>query len=598
MTMSTANSRKPYHGLCRKLVIAFDVGTTFSGASFAILDPGQVPKIQGVTRFPAQVKVGGNCKIPSIIYYDQEGNVRAAGAEARDEAFLEQAEDEGFTKVEWFKLHLRPKGLETSRVRDSDLPSLPPNKSALRVFADFLQYLHKCTIKFIQELGALYAPGTEFWNSLQDNIEFILSHPNGWEGPQQKLMRRAAVLAGLVAEDASQTRIHFVTEGEASLHFCIMNDKVNTGTSSGLIIVDMGGGTIDLSAYYPSGQNSFEEIARTRCLLQGSVYVSHRARAYLKEKLSGSKYGTDEDINQIVQVFDKTTKVVFRDSSSPAFIRFGTTRDRDPNVDIRNGQLKLAGDVVDKFFEPSLRETIQAIKEMREESTKNLTSVLLVGGFSPNEWLFTSLQQALVPLGMSLSRPDGHLNKAVPDGALSFHLDHFVSVRVSKYTYGTKISVKYDSTDPEHRRRSHFITTKPSGTKVLPSAFDEILAKDTRVHEVKEFSRNYRMEAASLELLKTVNADIISYRGKYGTPEWIDVEPHTFSTLCSVVVDARKAAKNQRTALSRSYYTVDFKVILLLGLTEMKAQISWIEDGMERRSPATVVYDVGMSVIR
>jgi len=116
----TSPERKPYHGLFRKLVIAFDVGTTFSGASFAILDPNEVPKIQGVTRyvpigrsdrcmylsqlnarFPAQAKTGGDCKIPSILYYDQEGSVRAVGAEALDEAFLEQAEDENFIRVEW-----------------------------------------------------------------------------------------------------------------------------------------------------------------------------------------------------------------------------------------------------------------------------------------------------------------------------------------------------------------------------------------------------------------------------------------------------------------------------------------------------------------
>lgn len=43
-------SRKPYHGRLRGLVVAFDVGTTYSGVSYAILDPGEVPKIQGVTR--------------------------------------------------------------------------------------------------------------------------------------------------------------------------------------------------------------------------------------------------------------------------------------------------------------------------------------------------------------------------------------------------------------------------------------------------------------------------------------------------------------------------------------------------------------------
>ena len=48
-------SRTQYSGLSRKLVIAFDIGTTFSGAAYSLLDPGEVPKIQSVTRrvFPS-----------------------------------------------------------------------------------------------------------------------------------------------------------------------------------------------------------------------------------------------------------------------------------------------------------------------------------------------------------------------------------------------------------------------------------------------------------------------------------------------------------------------------------------------------------------
>ena len=44
-------SREPYQGSSRELVVAFDVGTTYSGVSYAILDPGEIPKIQSVTKF-------------------------------------------------------------------------------------------------------------------------------------------------------------------------------------------------------------------------------------------------------------------------------------------------------------------------------------------------------------------------------------------------------------------------------------------------------------------------------------------------------------------------------------------------------------------
>ena len=49
-SMSQQTLRKPYNGLQRKIVIAFDIGTTFSGASYALLIPGEPPVIQGVTQ--------------------------------------------------------------------------------------------------------------------------------------------------------------------------------------------------------------------------------------------------------------------------------------------------------------------------------------------------------------------------------------------------------------------------------------------------------------------------------------------------------------------------------------------------------------------
>ena len=43
-------ARIPYNGASRKLVLAFDIGTTFSGSAYAFLDPGRVPEIHSVTK--------------------------------------------------------------------------------------------------------------------------------------------------------------------------------------------------------------------------------------------------------------------------------------------------------------------------------------------------------------------------------------------------------------------------------------------------------------------------------------------------------------------------------------------------------------------
>ena len=68
-------------------------------------------------------------------------------------------------------------------------------------------------------------------------------------------------------------------------------------------------------------------------------------------------------------------------------------------------------------------------------------------------------------------------NKAVADGAIAFYLDHVVSVRVARFTYGTQCAVLYNPLDPEHVVRSGTVYTHPSGKKYLPKAFDGILVK-------------------------------------------------------------------------------------------------------------------------
>ena len=91
----------------------------------------------------------------------------------------------------------------------------------VEVFGDYLRYLLECASSYIQDT---HANGLDLWNSVKSDIDFVLSHPNGWEGTQQNEMRRAAILAGLVPDNPSgHSRLSFVSEGEASLHFSVQN---------------------------------------------------------------------------------------------------------------------------------------------------------------------------------------------------------------------------------------------------------------------------------------------------------------------------------------------------------------------------------------
>lgn len=187
--------------------------------------------------------------------------------------------------------------MESDGLRKADLKPLPPNKNVVQVFGDFLAYLFECAKRYIIDT---HSNGASIWTSVGERIEFVLSHPNGWEGAQQSKMRQAAVHAGLIPDTPTgHSRIHFISEGEASLLYCVDNGlasdaiRVRTPLSidalllngylqddASVMIIDAGGGTVDISTYKFLTANpvSVEEIAPPDCQ-SANIYAS-RSVAY------------------------------------------------------------------------------------------------------------------------------------------------------------------------------------------------------------------------------------------------------------------------------------------------------------------------------
>ncbi|KAI0704720.1 hypothetical protein C8Q76DRAFT_181174 [Earliella scabrosa] len=593
-------SLQPYRGTSRKLVLGIDVGTTYSGVAYALLDPGEVPKIHGVTRFPGQEKTASDTKIPSVLYYLPNGNVYAVGAEATRPGIEQDVEDHDLIFVEWFKLHLRPERLHSNEIQTTYMSPLPRDKSVVDVFADFFAYLLSCTRRFICET---HANGESLWSSVEDRIEFVISHPNGWEGLQQGKMREAAVIAGLVPNtNAGHKRVHFVTEGEASLNFCIQSglttDVLQDGKS--VMIVDAGGGTIDISSYafMSVAPMSVEEVTPADCVVQGSTRVNVRASAFLKERLRMSEYGNDDDIKSMLEYFDASTKPVFKNENEASYIKFGSMKCNDPSCNIKRGQLMLTGSDMVSFFQPSLDAIVDAIQKQRVAASCSLSTVFLVGGFAASPWLYSSLKDKLNDLGLTLYRPDSHTNKAVAQGAVSFYIEHFVTARVMKVTYGADILVDFDDTNAEHRARRHAKVVRPSGRVMLRNGFSTILKQGTRMREKEEVSEPYQQEARETRTLNSVSTEVLCYRGKGESPRWTDLDAELFTPLCTIYADTSQVARQPMTGPNGVYYVQNFNIVLLCGMTELQAQLSWTENGVEKRGPARIVYDDDLEVSR
>jgi len=105
----------------------------------------------------------------------------------------------------------------------SDGHKTPKGKNHHRYIRRFMRYLFdsaKALFKISEPNGELR------WNSISGSIELVLTHPNGWGGPQQTHLRNAAIKAGIVPDTpAGHASVHFVTEGEASFSFCAIHTQ-------------------------------------------------------------------------------------------------------------------------------------------------------------------------------------------------------------------------------------------------------------------------------------------------------------------------------------------------------------------------------------
>jgi len=190
-------------------------------------------------------------------------------------------------------------------------------------------------------------------------------------------------------------------------------------------------------------------------------------------------------------------------------------------------------------------------------------------------------------------------NKAVAEGALSFYLDHRVSARVAKKTYGVDIYEVVRQNDSQHNQRAHKYFTDAAGHLCVADIFSVILPKETRVSESKEFRRSYFIRASEKARLWKVKEHIRCYHGPLQIPKWMDTEPDDFSVLCTVEADVSEAVnaiQPSRGVHGGIFYEMEFSIVLLFGLTELKAQICWQENGIEKRSPAKIVYDIDNTI--
>ncbi|KAF8319244.1 uncharacterized protein EI90DRAFT_2683104 [Cantharellus anzutake] len=507
-----------------KIILGFDIGTTFSGVSYAYLFPGGPQAVSRVNAWPGQGAYRSESKIPTLVWYDNSKKATAFGAEALSAEMQDEAEDSGWTLAKHFKLHLHPQTMKEKY--NLTLDPLPDGVPLSTIYEDLFGYLIKHTQDtFIHRV----LDGAHVWKTYIPSADVVIAHPNGWGLREQDFMRRAVVAANIVPESESHARIFFVTEGEASVHYCMFHADLVSQLKPNVefVVCDAGGSTVDTTTYSVSvvrPQLQLREAKPSACIQAGGIFVNKAAEEYFRRVFSNPE-------------------------------------------------------IVD-----SLKEQMSGI---------NCKHILLVGGFGENLYLREMLSRVFEIRDTQIVTANDSTAKAVSDGAVIWRATSSVVARACRFQYGSPLNVKYDSKNPLHSGRLPWkdIDGRSAISGVWGPIVNrgDVLQPDEGFLRV--VSRNYKSPKLG-RVSDAIYANTLIGRETpyYSIDENGNLVPG-FEAVCNISVDLSRLSGLLKKCQGPkgTYWQLTYGIGIEFGGTELQAYLEWTEGGKTHKSPAQII---------
>lgn len=573
-----------------KLVVGVDIGTTSSQVSFTFLEPGGKQTVHRVTQWPGQEP---QSRIPSLIWYDSNNQPVSFGAEARAPKAEDRAEDEGWQLVQCFNLHLHPSDLRAKC--NQAIEPLPFGVPLLQVYSDFLRYLLRHTQPFFEDR---ILDGRLIWQRYHKNMAFVIAHPNEYGIREQVFLRSAAVAAGFTTSENAASHINFVTEAEASAHFCLyytnLEGRLRIGAN--IAICDAGHSTVHATLYTVRDISPVVRLQKLRqsiYIQAGDTLVDKLAEAYLRQLFEKAGLLPDE-INEYVTRgmwdFERLVKKMFCETTRDYVITVAHSRFNSSNLRIRRGLLTLAGRTIQSFFDRCVSEIIASISS--QVTSIPVSHILLVGSFGDQPYLRQRLKNQFEPMGIQLVLTNDSTSGAVADGTVLWHCASDIIERTPPRAFGTEIDVPFDQSHPEHCDRAQ--TVKSSGTYIsgrwlqLAPGGVPINGNGTcRQSHTREYSGPDADLGILSEKLYTYPHD--------DSPNWIKNNSGEildgFQELLTVTADLsgmREALQPRISARGAKYWALTFNLCVRFSRTRSEAFLEWAEKDDIKAIPAKV----------
>ncbi|CAE6430100.1 unnamed protein product [Rhizoctonia solani] len=423
-----------------KIIIGIDIGTTQSGVAVAFVETGDKPKIHRVVKWPGQEERDQQGKIPTVIWYDTSKKAVSFGAEALTHLAEEQAEDNDWVLARHFKLHLHPTDMRVEH--GLMLDDLPRGVTLRQIYSDFLGYLLKHTQTYFEDR---IIDGRRIWQRYGSAKEIIIAHPNGWTLREQSFLREAALDAGLGDPSQTSSNVRFVTEAEASVHFCIHHTNIGSRLQPGSNFMVCDAGDLELSSLLTGVQ-------------AGGIFVDAIVQDYLCKTLAGAGY-CESDVDDYSKAglkdFESFAKRQFADPSKEYSIQLARSRLNNAEIRIRRGHMILPGGIIKSFFDTCCEDIYTSVDEQLQGVP--VSHILLVGGFGDSLYLRGGIKRRYEREGCQVTLTNDSTSKAVAEGAVIWNIISSVVSRAPRSAFGMKCNEKYNPLLPEHQGRPTFM---------------------------------------------------------------------------------------------------------------------------------------------
>ncbi|CUA75379.1 Heat shock 70 kDa protein 12B [Homo sapiens] [Rhizoctonia solani] len=584
-----------------KIVVGIDIGTTQSGVALTYLEKGERQEIHRIAKWPGQGEQDQRAKVPTVVWYNLETKkAELFGAEALSRDGREVAEDNGWFLAKYFKLHLQPQHLRKSEMI---LEPLPPGITLSQIYSDFLGYLLKHTKAFVEKR---MARGKEIWEKYKPTMQIIIAHPNGWDIPEQDFLRKAAIDCGFVDLDG---QVQFVTEAEASIHYCIhhssLGSKLQVGTN--LAVCDAGGSTVDTSVYLIVSTTPVLQLREVRIsdsVQAGGILVNIKFEEFIRKALKNAGLSSTqvEDFTVGgVEDFEIFAKRNFGNSDEPltgsdtVSIRVANTGSYGTALTkIHRGCLKVPSTIIKECFDASARPILSSVGEQLENHP--VEHILLVGGFGDSPYLHAEFENRFVSDGCDVVLANDFTSKAVADGSVIWNTLCSVVSRTPRRSFGMICAIPYLPwmQIPGGEGRTAYLG--PAGVPMVPGAWAHIVNKGSPVDAEDVFRHTFHrciMESNPTSI--SLSVELFGYSGD-DEPTWAkdpegDIYPgfQKVGTITAQLWELEGALKKEKGLLGVEYWDLAAEVCICFGTTELQAHLEWEQNGVKRKGPATII---------